>query len=103
MTRARFVPLPGPGAMQPYHVAVDSRHNAWLNIWTSDVIMKFDPASNQWTTFDLPTRGTEARYISLLEKDGKMQVIVPYSRARKVAVMSFRSEADIAAEKAQLH
>jgi hypothetical protein len=32
-----------------------------------------------------------------------MQVIVPYSRARKVAVMSFRSEADIAALKAQLH
>ena len=31
-----FVSLPGPGVMQPYHVAVDSRHNAWLNIWTSD-------------------------------------------------------------------
>ena len=29
-----FVSLPGPGVMQPYHVAVDSRHNAWLNIWT---------------------------------------------------------------------
>jgi hypothetical protein len=28
---------------------------------------------------------------------------VPHSRARKVAVMSFRSEADIAALKAQLH
>jgi len=41
-----FVPLPGSGAMQPYHVAVDSGHNAWLNIWTSDVIMKFDPATN---------------------------------------------------------
>ena len=24
-----FVSLPGPGVMQPYHVAVDSRHNAW--------------------------------------------------------------------------
>jgi streptogramin lyase len=96
-----FVPLPGPGAMQPYHVAVDSRHNAWLNIWTSDVIMKFDPASNQWTTFDLPTRGTEARYISLLERDGKMEVVLPYSRTSKVAVMTFRSEADLQALKAQ--
>jgi hypothetical protein len=31
-----------------------------------------------------------------------MQVIVPYSRARKIAVMSFRSEAEIAAHKAQI-
>jgi streptogramin lyase len=96
-----FVPLPGPGVMQPYQVAVDKNHNAWLNIWTSDVILRYDPAANKWTTFDLPTRGTEARYISLLEKDGKMEVVIPYSRESKVAVMTFRSEADLAALKAQ--
>jgi virginiamycin B lyase len=96
-----FVPLPGPGVMQPYHVAVDAKHNAWLNIWTSDVILRYDPAADRWTTFDLPTRGTEARYISLLERDGAPQVIIPYSRTSKVAVMSFRSEADLAALKSQ--
>ena len=96
-----FVPLPGPGVMQPYHITVDSHHDAWLNIWTSDVIMRYDPAADKWTTFDLPTRGTEARYISLLEKDGTMEVVVPYSRTSKVAVMAFRSEADIAALKQQ--
>jgi hypothetical protein len=96
-----FVPLPGPGVMQPYHVAVDAKHNAWLNIWTSDVILRYDPAADRWTTFDLPTRGTEARYISLLERDGATQVIIPYSRTSKVAVMSFRSEADLAALKSQ--
>jgi hypothetical protein len=41
------------------------------------------------------------RYVSLLEQDGKMQVVLPYFRARKVAVMSFRSEEDMAALKAQ--
>jgi streptogramin lyase len=87
--------------LQPYHIAVDKNHNAWLNIWTSDVIMRYDPKANQWETFDLPTRGTEARYVSLLEKDGKMEVVVPYSRTSKVAVMTFRSEADLAALKAQ--
>jgi streptogramin lyase len=96
-----FVPLPGPGVMQPYQIAVDNNHNAWLNIWTSDVVLKYEPSTGKWTTFDLPTRGTEARYISLLEKDGKMQVIIPYSRTSKVAVMSFRSEADLQALKAQ--
>jgi streptogramin lyase len=96
-----FVPLPGPGVMQPYHVTVDKNHDAWLNIWTSDVILRYDPSSNKWTTFDLPSRGTEARYISLLEKDGKMEVVLPEYRTSKVAVMTFRSEADLAALKAE--
>jgi streptogramin lyase len=93
-----FVPLPGMNA--PYHVAVDSHHDAWLNIWMTDKVLRYDPATATWTTFELPSRGTEARYISLLEKDGHMQVVVPYSRTSKVAVMSFRSEADLTALKA---
>ncbi len=96
-----FVPLPFNGSMQAYHVAVDNHHNAWLNIWTSDVVLRYDPEKKQWTTFDLPTRGTEARYISLLEKDGKTEVVIPYSRTSKVATMTPRSEAEIAALKAQ--
>lgn len=59
------------------------------------------PDGEYWETFDLPTRGTEARYVSLLEKDGKMEVVVPYSRTSKVAVMTFRSDADMAAVKQQ--
>jgi hypothetical protein len=35
------------------------------------------------------------------EKDGKMQVVLPSYRTRKVTVMAFRSEADIQATKAQ--
>jgi streptogramin lyase len=94
-----FVPL--PGAQQPYHAVVDSKHDVWTNAWMTDQVLRYDPASNTWTAFDLPTRGSEARYVSLLEQDGKMQVVLPYFRARKVAVMSFRSEADMAALKAE--
>jgi streptogramin lyase len=94
-----YVPL--PGAMQPYHIAVDSKHDAWLNVWMTDAILRYDPAAKSWTRFDLPTRGTEARYISVTEHTGALQVVVPYSRTSKVAVMSFRSEADLAALKAQ--
>jgi hypothetical protein len=94
-----FVPL--PGAQQPYHAVVDSKHRVWTNAWMTDQVLRYDPASKTWTTFDLPTRGGEVRYVSLLEQDGKMQVALPYFRARKVAVMSFRSEDDLAALKAQ--
>jgi streptogramin lyase len=95
-----YVPL--PGAQQPYHVAVDQGHNAWTNLWGADRVMRYDPKTSTWTAFDLPTRGAEPRYVSLLERDGApMQVVLPYFRARKVAVMTLRSEADIAALKGQ--
>jgi hypothetical protein len=70
-------------------------------MWSSDLIGKYDQGTGKWTLFDLPTRGSETRYISLLERDGKMEVVLPYSRTRKVAVMTFRSEADLQALVAQ--
>jgi streptogramin lyase len=95
-----YVPL--PGQQQPYHVAVDRNHDAWTNIWGADRVMRYDPKTSTWTAFDLPTRGAEPRYVSLLEREGQpMQVVLPYFRARKVAVMTLRSEADLAALKTQ--
>ncbi len=95
-----IVPTPDPDTLQPYHVSVDSQHRAWTNMWSTDRITNYDPVANKWTLYDLPTRGTEARYISVLERAGEsMQVVVPYSRVRKVAVMTFRSEEDIARQK----
>jgi len=95
-----IIPFPDP-AYQPYHIAVDQHHNVWGNLWTADRITKYDPASGQWTMFDLPTRGTEIRHISLLERDGVTKVTVPIYRDSKMGVMTLRSEAEIAALKAQ--
>jgi hypothetical protein len=81
---------------------VDKNHNVWGNLWTADRITKYDPAKGEWTMFDLPTRGTEIRHISLLEKDGVTKVTVPIYRDSKMGVMTLRSEADIAALKAQV-
>ncbi|MGE5539339.1 MAG: carboxypeptidase regulatory-like domain-containing protein [Gemmatimonas sp.] len=94
-----YVPLPDPVGMQPYHVTVDDSHGVWTNLWTADAIIRLDPATNTWTTFDLPTHGGESRYMSILEKDGRMSVTIPQSRARKVAVMTFRSAAEMDAAK----
>ena len=94
-----YVPL--PGQQQPYHVTVDQHHNAWTNIWGADRALRYNPQTSTWTAFDLPTRGAEPRYVSLLEQDGQpMQVVLPYFRARKVAVMTMRNEADLQALKA---
>src|SRR5215468_4124732 len=96
-----IIPFPDP-AYQPYHIAVDQNHNVWGNLWTADRIAKYDPGKGEWTMFDLPTRGTEIRHISLLEKDGVTKVTVPIYRDSKMGVMTLRSEAEIAALKAQV-
>jgi virginiamycin B lyase len=87
-----------PNRMQPYHVHVDSQHRPWTNLWGADRVMRYDPKTQTWTAFDLPTRGAEPRYISLREAQGEpLQVVLPYFRARKIAVMTMRSEAEIQA------
>ena len=97
----KLVPLPNPEAHQPYQIQVNSKHNVWTNLWSTDKVARYDPAAGQWTLFDLPNRGTEARYIAIAERDGKLEVILPYYRTRKVAVMTFRSEVELTALKAQ--
>ena len=96
----KIVPFPDK-TMQPYHIAVDKNHNVWGNLWTSDQIVRYDPAANAWTRFELPVRGTEIRHISLMERDGKTQVIVPVYRSSQMGVLTLRSEADLAALKAK--
>jgi streptogramin lyase len=87
-----------PDRMQPYHVHVDSQHRPWTNLWGADRVMRYDPATKTWTAFDLPTRGAEPRYISVREAQGEpTQVVLPYFRARKIAVMTLRTEAEVRA------
>jgi streptogramin lyase len=75
----------------------------WTNPWSTDKVAKYDPSAGQWTLFDLPTRGTESRHISLLERDGQpLRVIIPYESARKVGALTPRSEAELQALKAQV-
>jgi streptogramin lyase len=97
-----LIPLPNPESQEPYQAAVDKDHNVWINLMNSDEVMKYDPKSSKWTEYPFPTLGAETRYISLLERDGKMEVILPYSRARRVARMTFRSREDIQALKHQV-
>jgi streptogramin lyase len=96
----KIIPFPST-TMQPYHIAVDQNHNVWGNLWTSDQIAKYDPTANKWTMFELPVRGTEIRHVSLMERDGKTQVTVPVYRSSQMGVLTLRSEAELAALKAQ--
>ena len=95
-----IVPFPDK-AMQPYHIHVDDNHNVWGNLWTNDQLVKYDPSANKWTTFELPVRGTEIRHIMVDQRSGPTKIIVPVYRTNQMGVMTLRSDADIAAVKAQ--
>jgi len=96
-----IVPFPDK-AMQPYHIQVDNKHNVWGNLWTNDQIVRYDPTAKKWTTFELPVRGTEIRHIAVDERSGVTKVIVPVYRTNQMGVMTLRSDADLAARKAQV-
>lgn len=100
--KVTIVPLPRPEAQEPYQAAVDNEHNVWMNIMNGDEVLKYDPKTAKWTEYPFPTLGAETRYVSLLEKDGHLQVILPYSRTRKVAKMTLRSKEDLLQLKAQV-
>jgi streptogramin lyase len=95
----QIVPMADPKHEQPYHIHVDSQHNAWGNLWNSDHIYKYDPALGRYTRFDLPRRGTEVRFVSLDESRGQLEVLVPIYRTGQMGIMTVRSEADMAAAK----
>ncbi len=100
--KSTLVPLPNPETQQPYQAAVDSNHNAWTNLMNADQVMKYDVKTSQWTAYQLPTLGAETRYMSIDEHSGVMKVVLPYSRARKVALMTLRSPEDMQALQKQV-
>ena len=93
-----IVPFPDK-AMQGYHLHVDSQHNVWGNLWTNDRLFKYNPATQQWTLFEFPVRGTENRHIFVDERSGTTKITTPVYRANQMAVMTVRTEAQINALK----
>jgi hypothetical protein len=49
----------------------------------------------------MPVRGSESRHVSVYERNGTTQVVLPTYRSHQMFVLTLRSEADIAAVKAQ--
>ena len=89
-------------ATQPYHLAVDSKHNVWGDLWTNDQIFKYDPAANKFTTFEMPIRGSEMRHLSVDEHSGVLKISMPVYRVNAMGVLTIRSDADIAKLKQQV-
>jgi streptogramin lyase len=85
-------PMPTPFSV-PYAVAVDKNHMAWINMINSDHVARFDPATERFTEYQLPTRGTEIRHIGIDNGPNSPEVWICYDRPNKIARLQLRTTA----------
>lgn len=90
--------LPIPYA-SPYGVKVGKNHVVWTALRNADRVGSFDPKTNKWTVYQLPTVGSECRDITIDAKTG--DVWLPSWRTSKAFRLQFRTEQQLAAVKAK--
>ena len=93
--KVTYYPLPIHG--HPYNTRVDADHNVWTDVPMADAIAKFDPKTEQWTVYQLPSRGCGSRHLGMDVARGDMWL--PCDQSSRVARFQFRTAADIAAHK----
>jgi streptogramin lyase len=91
--KATYYPLPFDST--PYFLVVDKNHVVWTNLLTDDRVARFDPKTEAWTFYRLPTHGCETRNIAV--DDVRGDVWVPCIKASKIVRLQFPSAADLQA------
>ena len=88
----KYYPVQG----NPYFVTVDKESNVWTNLFIDAKVGKFNPRTEQWTYYTLPSR-CESRNISF--DDVRGDVWVPCANTSRVIRLHFRTAAEIEALK----
>ena len=83
-------PMPVPFS-SPYATAVDKNGTVWVNTMNMDALTKFDPKTERFTTYQLPTRGTEIRHVQVDNSTNPPTVWAPYNRSNKIVRLQFRT------------
>ena len=80
----------------PYFVTVDKDSNVWTNLFADARVARFNPRTEQWTYFTLPSR-CESRNIAV--DDIRGDVWVPCANTSRVIRLRFRTAEQIQALK----
>src|SRR5205814_1181098 len=82
------VPTP---AGHPYTAAVDKNHIVWVPLMNGDRIERFDPSTEKFTEYQMPTIGTNIRHISIDDSADPPTIWVPYTASNKIARVQLRA------------
>ena len=83
----------------PYATVVDRNHMVWTNLGDDDSVAKFDPTTEEYTIYKLPSIGTELRHIAV-DDTGGPDVWVVYREASRAARIQFRTAEQLEAASA---
>ena len=81
---------PLPQGSAPYAVTVDKNGMVWVPPMNADRMYKFNPTTEQFTTFMLPTRGTDLKHVSVDDSTNPPTVWLAYNRSNKIARLQER-------------
>jgi streptogramin lyase len=94
-------PLPeGARYGGPYMAQVDKDHMVWLNYQNSGTVSKFDPKTEKWTVYNLPSLGLETHQIGVMDH-GATQVVVADERNSQLNRVQPRTPEEVAALKTE--
>lgn len=85
-----------------YDSVVDKNGKVWVNLMNADRVARFDPKTETWTDFMLPSLGNETRFIAVDNNKPTVEVWTPYWRTNRIARLQFRTDEEVRATKAKL-
>jgi streptogramin lyase len=85
-------PLPYAYAF-PYNLTVDKNYMIWVSAMNTDRLFKFNPFTEQWTVYPLPTLGTDSRMVDVDNTTDPPTVWLAYWGTSQVARVQFRTSA----------
>ncbi len=84
-----------------YETSVDKDGIVWLPFTHGDAIARFDPDTEQWTSYFLPTIGTKTHGLQAVTVNGRTEIGMGYLGAGKVAKLEFRTREELQRLKAE--
>ena len=77
-----------------YQACVDQEGMVWVVFSNEDAIGKFNPDTEAWTIYDLPTRGFRSHGLMPVTVNGRTEIGMAYLGAGKAAKLEFRTRAE---------
>lgn len=82
-------PLPN---LSPYAMAADKNGMLWVAFPNDDRVAKLDPQTQQWTVYNLPSHGTNTRFIAVDNRKASVEVWEASFMTSKVIRLQFRTK-----------
>jgi streptogramin lyase len=95
--KVTYCQYPLPGFAGVYDAVVDRDGKVWVNLMNGDRVARFDPKTDTWSEYWLPSRGTETRFIAVDNHKPTVEVWTPYWRTNRIARLQFRTKDDLQA------